>query len=375
MSNSKQHQESISALYERNYDAVIDYNSKIFPTLMLIASFLMVFTTLFGALSYFGIGRFDFFGVRLPFYFVCMVISLLLYFVSRMSSMKKYIIPLMYLGFAEIFVFAIVLSVVASPDQRATIIMGSFCLMPMCCVDKHWRTALFIMFFYVLHTVLSFIYKGGDTGIADAINCFVFVFFGLFVGRAFVRIKLESFETQRLLIIEKQTDVLTGIQNRRKLEESLEKSDKPNFIHPAGILMMDVDKFKEYNDRFGHAAGDNCLRQLGRTMLEFEQRYPMVFFRYGGEEFVAFVYSCDEARLLKIAEELRSTVASEKLGSGVVPITMSIGAALCRPGSGISCERWIDLADKASYKAKELGRNRVVALSQLEEAADIYKKD
>lgn len=171
-------------------------------------------------------------------------------------------------------------------DMRATVLLGAFCLMPLGFLDRPYRMNFFVAFWFLVHTLLTIFLKP-YYWMDDAINCLCFAILGCYFGNLMVRVRVESFEAQRQLIIEKETDVLTGLYNRRKLFEALADLETSDVERPSGILMIDIDHFKIFNDRYGHAAGDRLLNGLGTTLLIFSQNYRLVFYRYGGEEFVA----------------------------------------------------------------------------------------
>lgn len=162
-----------------------------------------------------------------------------------------------------------------------------------------------------------------------------------------------------MLIIEKETDVLTGVFNRRKLFETLAALETTSAEKPSGILMIDIDHFKCFNDNYGHAAGDQCLSRLGEVFTKFTQNFRLHFYRYGGEEFVAIAYGYGEKELLSIAENLRIAVQSIDMDGH--SITVSIGGAYCNDQQVRNYENIIDRADKAAYAAKRTGRNKVSA--------------
>jgi diguanylate cyclase (GGDEF)-like protein len=126
--------------------------------------------------------------------------------------------------------------------------------------------------------------------------------------------------------------------------------------------MIDVDKFKLYNDRYGHIAGDACLRIVAETLNQSIRQGTDLVARYGGEEFVIILPGADHALTLPVAERARAAVAALKLphegaDSGIV--TISIGIAATGP-SAETTEQLIASADAALYEAKRSGRNRVV---------------
>jgi diguanylate cyclase (GGDEF)-like protein len=158
-------------------------------------------------------------------------------------------------------------------------------------------------------------------------------------------------------------DPLTGLFNRRYMEESLDRELRraAREGYELGILMADLDKFKELNDAFGHAAGDDALRRFGR-FLGAAVRGEDVACRFGGEEFVVILAkaSLDDTRSL--AEALRAGIKLPELDEAnhLYPsVTMSIGVA-AYPEHGTSVEQLILAADSAMYLAKAQGRDRVV---------------
>lgn len=159
-------------------------------------------------------------------------------------------------------------------------------------------------------------------------------------------------------------DGLTGIGNRRHLDERLEAEVRRAVRSGTtlALLMIDVDHFKRFNDAFGHPAGDACLCQVAMTMRRTMHRPGDVVARYGGEEFVVLLPDTDLAGAMHVAEAIRADV--EGLGvvhpvDGSKVVTVSLGAAvLPRDGNGSAL---VAAADRAMYAAKAAGRNRVCA--------------
>ena len=159
-------------------------------------------------------------------------------------------------------------------------------------------------------------------------------------------------------------DALTNIANRRHFEEILEIEWRRAFRAkaPITLLMLDIDYFKQYNDMFGHRAGDGCLARVAAVLDESVQRAGDLMARYGGEEFGAILTGTDESGGAEVAERLRAAV--EQLGiqrsdDPTQVVTISIGVAAGIPGEVSSHEVLLAAADKALYEAKRAGRNRV----------------
>jgi len=159
--------------------------------------------------------------------------------------------------------------------------------------------------------------------------------------------------------IEAITDGLTGLYNHRYLHERLteELSRARHESHGVALLFCDLDFFKEYNDRLGHAAGDTALQATARIIESCTRRADLVA-RYGGEEFVVVLPGAAEAEAVEIAGRIRAAVAEHHHGNG--GLTISIGVATC-PQAATTKEGLLEAADRALYVAKRLGRDRVVA--------------
>ncbi len=158
-------------------------------------------------------------------------------------------------------------------------------------------------------------------------------------------------------------DPLTGLPNRRQLTEDIASqiSILSESGQRAGVAMIDVDHFKRLNDDFGHRVGDVSLQKIASVMRNALREGDMVY-RYGGEEFVAIFKGASGPEALVAAERLRLAVETTPLTGDqlepVGPVTISIGIALL-PDHGGDIDALIEMADKAMYRAKECGRNRV----------------
>ena len=167
---------------------------------------------------------------------------------------------------------------------------------------------------------------------------------------------------------EARHDPLTGLANRRRLEEAAGALWAKNSGHvsPVSIILYDVDRFKSYNDLYGHQAGDECLRQVAACALAELGADDDVAARYGGEEFILLLPRTppDEAR--RAAERLRAAVAALRIphagGEELGVVTASFGVASADSGH-CRFEALTADADAALYRAKRSGRNRVVAAS------------
>jgi len=160
-------------------------------------------------------------------------------------------------------------------------------------------------------------------------------------------------------------DGLTGLLNRSALEEQARAlwSHAQRARLPVAVLLIDIDHFKAYNDRYGHQAGDACLRQVAAAIRSAVQRRPLdLVARYGGEELIAVLAGAERAHAESSAAAVREAVAALGIAHGASPtracVTVSVGVSTVEPGGSYSHEEAVRHADLALYAAKALGRDR-----------------
>jgi diguanylate cyclase (GGDEF)-like protein len=166
---------------------------------------------------------------------------------------------------------------------------------------------------------------------------------------------LRAFRWTEEQASEAQVDALTGLANRRALEEILaaEISRAQRFAHQLAVVLLDLDRFKEINDSFGHAAGDGMLRAVSRLLTSLARQGDTVA-RWGGEEFVVVLPETDLAGARRFAERLRRTIEAHAVGD--LTTSASCGVATMLPEDSV--EELLGAADQALYRAKSNGRNR-----------------
>jgi diguanylate cyclase (GGDEF)-like protein len=160
-------------------------------------------------------------------------------------------------------------------------------------------------------------------------------------------------------------DALTSIGNRRFFDESMvaEMRAASRDGAPVGLVMMDIDRFKQFNDLYGHPAGDRCLQAVADLLKVVCRRPRDLVARYGGEELVVILPDTDEAGATQVAKEILQKVRdlhiphADNLGRAIV--TVSAGVSVGRPKNDDTVELLIQRADQALYAAKNAGRDRV----------------
>jgi len=174
------------------------------------------------------------------------------------------------------------------------------------------------------------------------------------------QLELKNAELERVAA----HDGLTGLANRRRFDESLEMELRRALRDRTelSLILADVDHFKRFNDRYGHVAGDECLRRVADGLRACARRATDVAARYGGEEFAVLLPSTPREAACSLAEAMRRRVADlavpHEASDVASHVTLSLGVASMRPGVVISSADLIEWADRGLYLAKRSGRNR-----------------
>jgi diguanylate cyclase (GGDEF)-like protein len=212
-------------------------------------------------------------------------------------------------------------------------------------------------------------YRAPEVNLADEV-VLACVFWGtnLFAGIVFGRLHRQRAEMQALrrrLADHALTDALTGLPNRRRFDEAL-RSEVARVIRYGGrcsVALLDVDHFKNYNDRMGHPAGDTVLRDLGE-LLRRELRKGDLAARIGGEEFALLMLNTGRDEAARVVDRMRRVIEQAPFVQREIQpsgrLTVSAGVAEF-PGDGADEAAFVASADAALYRAKSAGRNQVVA--------------
>jgi diguanylate cyclase (GGDEF)-like protein len=286
-----------------------------------------------------------------------------------------------YLPWAQILIplrnsiVAVQLVRVATEGQLDVLVLLPLILVgPFYFMGLRYRTALFIILLtgasmvgaaIAFHLPLPIAFRSGAFALVAVVT---FAVAAYQIEKRSRRAFLES----RLVAELAQHDVLTWTKNRREFDEYLPRlwRQAAEDGRSLALLLIDVDHFKPYNDRYGHQAGDAALRQVAHAIQGCVRRPLDLVARYGGEEFIVILYDTDGGRASVLAEQIRKSV--EKLGvehrgaRGSSVLTISIGAAVIAPDPGRSPSGAVQLADEALYRAKSKGRNRVEIVDEAE---------
>ncbi len=262
---------------------------------------------------------------------------------------NKYSLPLSLFGIAPIIT-----------------LISAFALYKLGIAASFWSfPAIFVLYFVLplrFAAVINFIFLVGILPIsfnAMALNEFIRFYMVLIGTSGFVFMCIKEIENQQHSLTKlSNTDVLTGLNNRSLLDQSLEQAINLNRKYKTSmtLLMIDLDHFKKVNDIFGHATGDNVLKQAS-ILMRNNVKASDIIFRIGGEEFLVLLNGLDTSNSEMVAELLRQSIEAYEF----IPdhqVTASIG--VCELKSHNTPKDWMSQCDERLYIAKVDGRNKVV---------------
>ena len=188
------------------------------------------------------------------------------------------------------------------------------------------------------------------------------------IVKARVRIHLELKRQRDILQRISMIDGLTGIANRRRFDEALEREWRRchRSDSPLSLILVDVDFFKNYNDHYGHLAGDECLKKVAAAMADQNRRAADIVARFGGEEFACLLpdtgADAAHAMAVRLGEAVAALAIPHARSDAAGHVTISLGVATLIPGEGDVASSLIDQADRGLDHAKQNGRNRVAVV-------------
>jgi diguanylate cyclase (GGDEF)-like protein len=189
------------------------------------------------------------------------------------------------------------------------------------------------------------------------------------IVKARVHNHLELKQYRDLLKVFSEIDGLTGIANRRRLDKFLNiEWERAGQLHkPISFLLIDVDYFKEYNDHYGHLAGDDCLQKLGKGIAEVCRSHGDLVARYGGDEFAVLLPDTNIEGALNVAKRVEEKIKEINIphchATNMGRVTLSIGVAMLIPSDDLSEKDLLRFSDEALYQSKQNGRNQISSMT------------
>lgn len=263
---------------------------------------------------------------------------------------------LCYLAISPLMVLGILMGTFLDPLQPSITIMIFLCVLPLFILDKPRRVTAYITLMAAAYCVCCYLAKDRQLFMEDMIDLVAFYFLGIGVNFVMLIERIDSVENYILLRDKSEIDLLTGLNNRGAGVEKLEEMMRQKVC--GAFMMIDIDDFKDINDRYGHAAGDEALVAIARKIRSVAGPGDIVI-RMGGDEFAIFAVGLQNAeQCADYIERLLTEVKDLRIASaGQYQPAISVGCAVCDE-NGPDFQELYRMGDDALYKAKHAGKNR-----------------
>jgi diguanylate cyclase (GGDEF)-like protein len=311
-------------------------------------------------------------------YLLSALIALLLaiysnYKMQKQSDNNRFIYAIIIAYYANIMLFGLYLSVWSSPDKPATIFLCFLICVLLMFINPPIFTFLLTFSSMLIFIVSTIILKNREDAILDILNVLIAGAFSLFFNWQITKLRLglelsaTMLEEERNKYFDQSTiDELTKLKNRRDFMQTFHRyiSNYRTSDDWLCMAMCDIDFFKNFNDHYGHPAGDDCLRSVGKILGSLMESMGVYAARVGGEEFALLWFEQDASHVDAVVSHIMSSIAALKMPHEKSKVSkfvsISIGVYVERCGSPTDAQTLYDLADKMLYTAKESGRNRAV---------------
>lgn len=304
--------------------------------------------------------------LTVPYLIMAVLYGALLFIVTR----KGFLIQpeyMLYFGYALFSLYCFYTNRFITQDYVSVMILTFLFIIQLLTLDRTFYINAFVLGVTALYLAFVIPYKNPVIATDDCINITTVAIASAFIGHYLRFTRLENIDLRRRSAVMSVTDELTGLSNRRKLFETLTELKSDASGNPcSAIAMIDVDIFKDYNDSCGHQAGDRCLYDMARCFEGIESEYGVMFYRYGGEEFIALFAEDGKTIPYDVCLHINQKVFGLKIPHINNPtgfVTLSIGLAAVDTTGVFEYQMYISHADKAVYEAKANGRNRTVVYS------------
>ena len=348
----------------QNAKAVDDANRRMFVLVLVIGTVTFAAVWLLTFLV-------DSFAVFRTTDIVLILAFLALFGLSKLPVYKAPAVVWLYCTFLIYAVVTIFSGVFVTQDYVDVMTFVCLFQLPVLTLDRSWRVDLCEIALALAYVLIVVPHKAAGIAKIEIVNVFFFTASALAVGGFLRRTRIDNFELERQGSLRETTDYLTGLYNRRKLFSIFSEKEKEGCEEPiTGMLMLDIDNFKLFNDSYGHIVGDNCLQKIGAYFLRLSENYPICFFRYGGEEFLGTSCTLSREELFRFCEKMVRDVRDMNIPNKAVEkgrVTISVGITSVDAENCGKYELMISEADYALYAAKRSGRDRVVAFTSGEE--------
>ena len=301
--------------------------------------------------------------INLIAFVVGLIFIVVLFTIVRKNKGLSTLFFMLFNVFSYIYIF--IVSFVFIKDSITPWLYVLICLLPPLLFTYPYVHHVSNAIIGITNIVLCWLFKDQTIATRETIMTILTCISSDLVSFVLIYQKITALKLKNRIEDESNTDALTGLPNKRLInllvDENIKGGRDKELI--SGVIMLDIDDFKAYNDAYGHIQGDYALEQIGSELNFVAKKYNIFIARYGGEEFVAFINSINISKINEIAKDIKDSIYNLKISFKNSPnskepfITVSVGVALAEAGDDPLDV--INSADIALYKSKNAGKDQI----------------
>lgn len=353
-----------NSVFEKNAQAIQKYNLRLLRQITLLSGALILVLFL-GNYVHQGL------IINQHIYFAFMMLSAIIFALTYVlfNHLIPYSTVLVYFFTLIFAAFATFVGIVEPASGTEALFMIVLAMLPMQIIDKQTHVIAYTVFVWLAFCVASLILKEHNSAIADVISASVALIFGILNNRLVFKARISAINNSRILARSTEIDSVTGLMNYEKFANDLSgKNDSSIAQSLCSLSILEIDNFKDYNEKYGRQAGDKCLKKIGACLQRISDPGELIIYRYGGTGFAAVSLVHDYSGIERVSKGILALIRGldiEFNGTPAGTVTLSAGYADVMECECDDYKHLIEMSLEGLNKAKTLGGNTHIGYLEL----------
>lgn len=304
-------------------------------------------------------------------YFAFFMLSAIIFTLTYIifNQMLPYSMVLTYFFNTVFAVFAAAVGIAEPASGTSAFFMIVLAMLPMQILDRQTHVIPYTVFVWLTFCAFTWIMKEHNSAVADLISSTVAIIFGTLTNRYVFRARITAINNNRILAASTQTDANTGLPNYKKFNDDISGVNGSHIAQSiCSLAIFEIDKFKEYNEKYGREAGDKCLKKIGSCLQRITDPGELILYRYSGTGFAAISLIHDYQGIERVSRGILALIRGlniEYSGTPLGIVTLSAGYTDVMECECDEYHRLIEMATEAVEKAKIEGGNELIGWLEL----------
>lgn len=353
-----------NSVFEKNAQAIQKYNLRLLRQITLLSGTLILVMFL-GNYVHQGL------IINQHIYFAFMMLSAIVFVLTYVifNHLIPYSTVLMYFFTLVFAAFATFVGIAEPVSGTEALFMIFLAMLPMQIVDKQTHVIAYTVLVWLAFCAASLILKEHDSAVADVISASVALIFGILNNRLVFKARISAINDSRILARSTEIDSITGLMNYEKFDNDLSGKNGSSVAQSlCSLSILEIDNFKEYNEKYGRQAGDKCLKKIGACLQRISEPGELIIYRYGGTGFAAVSLIHDYNGIERVSKGILALIRGLEIeynGTSTGIVTFSAGYADVMECECDDYKHLIEMSLEGLNKAKSLGGNTHIGYLEL----------